>query len=247
MGKKLASPCDFADYLLEEAKVAVVPGEDFGSKEHIRFSYATALEDIEKGCKRIADAVRQAGLRIGPADIQSRSGLRTTPRRFVSKIVTQDSRGDQKQWARELALHENLRVFGIVRCPAGRPRRWRYIQWISCAGAGLDLDPNRCKTARSSEPLSEVSSFASRIAALLNSLHNRQNLPAEPSHGECFFFRLVPSAVSNLDNDINRGQRVAMIFHSCVFPTLTPLKHKVEKEFLPYCRGVEQSGSSQGS
>ena len=55
--RRLASPCDFADYLLEEAKVAVVPGEDFGSKEHIRFSYATALEDIEKGCKRIADAV----------------------------------------------------------------------------------------------------------------------------------------------------------------------------------------------
>jgi aspartate aminotransferase len=58
-GKKLASPCDFADYLLEEAKVAVVPGEDFGSKEHIRFSYATALEDIEKGCKRIAAAVNK--------------------------------------------------------------------------------------------------------------------------------------------------------------------------------------------
>ena len=55
--RRLASPCDFADYLLEEAKVAVVPGEDFGSKEHIRFSYATALDDIEKGCKRIADAV----------------------------------------------------------------------------------------------------------------------------------------------------------------------------------------------
>jgi aspartate aminotransferase len=56
-GKTITSPCDFADYLLEEAKVAVVPGEDFGSQEHIRFSYATALEDIEKGCKRIADAV----------------------------------------------------------------------------------------------------------------------------------------------------------------------------------------------
>ena len=56
-GKKLVSPCDFADYLLEEAKVAVVPGEDFGSKQHVRFSYATALEDIEKGCKRIETAV----------------------------------------------------------------------------------------------------------------------------------------------------------------------------------------------
>jgi aspartate aminotransferase len=56
-GKKLGSPCDVADYLLEEAKVAVVPGEDFGSQEHIRFSYATSLEDIEKGCKRIQQAV----------------------------------------------------------------------------------------------------------------------------------------------------------------------------------------------
>ena len=56
-GKKLSSPCDLADYLLEEAKVAAVPGEDFGSNEHIRFSYATSLEDIEKGCARVRAAV----------------------------------------------------------------------------------------------------------------------------------------------------------------------------------------------
>jgi len=60
-GKPLQSPCDVADYLLEEAKVAAVPGEDFGSKEHIRFSYATSLEDIEKGCKRIQQAVAKLG------------------------------------------------------------------------------------------------------------------------------------------------------------------------------------------
>ena len=59
-GKKLSSPCDLADYLLEEARVAGVPGEDFGSHEHIRFSYATALADIEKGCERI----RQAALKL---------------------------------------------------------------------------------------------------------------------------------------------------------------------------------------
>ena len=56
-GKKLNSPCDVADYLLDEAKVAGVPGEDFGSQQHIRFSYATSLADIEKGCARIRDAV----------------------------------------------------------------------------------------------------------------------------------------------------------------------------------------------
>ncbi len=56
--KKLTSPCALADYLLEVAKVAVVPGEDFGSNEHIRFSYATRLEDIERGCQRIQEAVK---------------------------------------------------------------------------------------------------------------------------------------------------------------------------------------------
>jgi aspartate aminotransferase len=59
VGTRLTSPCDVAGYLLEEAKVAGVPGEDFGSREHIRFSYATSLEDIEKGCARISDAVRK--------------------------------------------------------------------------------------------------------------------------------------------------------------------------------------------
>jgi aspartate aminotransferase len=59
-GKKLSSPCDLADYLLEEAQVAGVPGEDFGSHEHIRFSYATSLADIERGCERI----RQAALKL---------------------------------------------------------------------------------------------------------------------------------------------------------------------------------------
>jgi aspartate aminotransferase len=58
-GKRLGSPCDVAEYLLDEAKVAGVPGEDFGSNEHIRFSYATSLQDIEKGCARIRTAVKK--------------------------------------------------------------------------------------------------------------------------------------------------------------------------------------------
>jgi aspartate aminotransferase len=57
LGKKLNTPCDLADYLLEDAKVAAVPGEDFGSQQHIRFSYATSLHDIETGCARIREAV----------------------------------------------------------------------------------------------------------------------------------------------------------------------------------------------
>ena len=55
-GKSLTSPCDIAEYLLEEAKVAAVPGDDFGSNAHIRLSYATSLENIEEGCRRMRDA-----------------------------------------------------------------------------------------------------------------------------------------------------------------------------------------------
>ena len=38
---------------LDEALVAVVPGEGFGSAEHVRFSFATSLETIEEGLARL--------------------------------------------------------------------------------------------------------------------------------------------------------------------------------------------------
>ncbi len=56
---KLASAGDFAEYLLQESRVLAVPGEDFGSTENIRISYATSLEEIEKGCDRIAAAIKK--------------------------------------------------------------------------------------------------------------------------------------------------------------------------------------------
>jgi len=42
--------------LLEQAGVAITPGEDFGAykaDEHVRFSYATGLDDIQTGIKRM--------------------------------------------------------------------------------------------------------------------------------------------------------------------------------------------------
>ncbi len=56
-GKKLRSACDVAEYLLEAASIAVVPGEDFGSERHIRLSYATSLKDIERGCELMREAL----------------------------------------------------------------------------------------------------------------------------------------------------------------------------------------------
>lgn len=56
-GAPIASGDDFTDYLLTEAKVAVVPGSGFGAPEYIRLSYATSMEAIQKGLERIATAV----------------------------------------------------------------------------------------------------------------------------------------------------------------------------------------------
>jgi aspartate aminotransferase len=49
----------FATRLLEEAHVAVVPGEPFGSDDHVRLSYATSMERIETGLSRFEQFVRQ--------------------------------------------------------------------------------------------------------------------------------------------------------------------------------------------
>ena len=48
----------FASALLEKAHVAVVPGEPFGSDDHVRLSYATSMENIVAGLDRIEQFVR---------------------------------------------------------------------------------------------------------------------------------------------------------------------------------------------
>jgi aspartate aminotransferase len=57
-GEKTITDSDsLAEYLLAEAKVAVVPGTGFGTPSYLRLSYATSMGAIEKGLDRIADAV----------------------------------------------------------------------------------------------------------------------------------------------------------------------------------------------
>jgi aspartate aminotransferase len=48
----------FASALLEEARVAVTPGEAFEAPGFIRLSYATSLERLKEGSRRIVDFVR---------------------------------------------------------------------------------------------------------------------------------------------------------------------------------------------
>ena len=50
-GMKSAS--DLAGKLLREAHVATVPGEGFGTRDHIRVSYATSVKDLDRGLERM--------------------------------------------------------------------------------------------------------------------------------------------------------------------------------------------------
>ncbi|MGI6096916.1 MAG: pyridoxal phosphate-dependent aminotransferase [Dethiobacteria bacterium] len=52
-GKVITGGDDFAEYLLEHFAVAVVSGSAFGAPNYIRLSYATSMENIERGLERI--------------------------------------------------------------------------------------------------------------------------------------------------------------------------------------------------
>lgn len=52
-GVTLTNSMDFAAALLEQALVAVVPGDPFGSPKNIRLSFACSMQQIEKGIARI--------------------------------------------------------------------------------------------------------------------------------------------------------------------------------------------------
>src|SRR5215470_2617230 len=57
--KPIASAMDFSMYLLQEAKVAVVAGEGFGAPNNMRISYATSMQNLEKGLDQIETALKR--------------------------------------------------------------------------------------------------------------------------------------------------------------------------------------------
>lgn len=57
--KAVTNSTEFSAFLLEAARIAVVPGVEFGSDAHIRISYATSVGNIEKGMDRMASALRE--------------------------------------------------------------------------------------------------------------------------------------------------------------------------------------------
>ncbi len=58
-GRKISSSADLTAYLIQEARVTVVPGADFGSDKHVRISYCLGMEQIREGLERMAKAFEQ--------------------------------------------------------------------------------------------------------------------------------------------------------------------------------------------
>jgi aspartate aminotransferase len=49
----ITNSLQFAEKLLAEELVAVVPGEAFGTNDHVRISYATSMKELERGLDRL--------------------------------------------------------------------------------------------------------------------------------------------------------------------------------------------------
>jgi len=58
-GAKITDAITFSSALLEQAHVAVVPGNDSGFDTHVRLSFATSMEQIDKGLDRIGEFLKK--------------------------------------------------------------------------------------------------------------------------------------------------------------------------------------------
>ena len=56
-GKEITCGDDLANFLLDEAHVALVGGDSFGDPESIRISYATSEDKLRESARRIKEAV----------------------------------------------------------------------------------------------------------------------------------------------------------------------------------------------
>ena len=56
-GTSVNNSLELSTYLLEQGKVALVPGSAFGDDKYIRLSYATSMENVKKGLDRIEEAL----------------------------------------------------------------------------------------------------------------------------------------------------------------------------------------------
>ena len=59
---KFKDDMDFADFLINDAKIALVPGTAFGVPNHLRLSFATSMENLQEALNRLETAVNSLNI-----------------------------------------------------------------------------------------------------------------------------------------------------------------------------------------
>jgi aspartate/methionine/tyrosine aminotransferase len=111
-GTPIRNSYGLAYYLLKEARVAIVPGDAFGADDYIRLSYATSMENLEKGMDRIVRALAE----LKPA----RKGKRVVLNNAVTRV--------KKAVPVEAAVSDKVRD-GLVEEVRARLTPENYFEW----------------------------------------------------------------------------------------------------------------------
>jgi aspartate/methionine/tyrosine aminotransferase len=111
-GTPIRNSYGLAYYLLKEARLAVVPGDAFGADDCIRLSYATSMENLEKGMDRMVRALAE----LKPA----RKGKRVVLNNAVTRV--------KKAVPVEAAVSDTVRD-GLVEEVRARLTPENYFEW----------------------------------------------------------------------------------------------------------------------
>ncbi len=57
-GRDISGSLDMAEYLLEQGLISLVPGSAFGADDHVRISFAAAMEELDEGLSRFKAALQ---------------------------------------------------------------------------------------------------------------------------------------------------------------------------------------------
>ncbi|UCE39958.1 MAG: pyridoxal phosphate-dependent aminotransferase [Candidatus Aminicenantes bacterium] len=93
-----------AYFLLKEANVAIVPGDAFGMDDCIRISYATSMENLEKGLDRIIEAISK----LKTAKKTKRISLNNTQTRIKTSVPVDSSISINMRDALVAEMEDNL-------------------------------------------------------------------------------------------------------------------------------------------
>ncbi len=184
-GMVIRNAYGLAHYLLKKARVAVVPGEAFGGPDNIRLSYASSMENLEKGIDRIAEALALLKPTLASRKVKLDNSFTTVTRRVAPRIDLADSMRDgMVAEAEERLPHHNYfewnaNIGGVI-LQLRTNVRHLYDFWMENWYPALiesDLEPHGVIYAVDGVPGREPSAYyhpESRTALIFNSTYYGQ-------------------------------------------------------------------------